>query len=601
MSAKKAPRAGDAVKIGGSTVLLWMRTDLPREDGMEYWRGPHSQLVARTPGFLEYRQHHFPSEPVGMWPPIDGVETDIPAHRRIDGTPEVVLDGAIGSLKSLRPNKRVHADEANVFGRTILHVTSKAGGRWFTTATEGRTSARTVVLFRRRPGVDASALEGLLNDDLGPELARLAGVTEVRTQPFAAFKAWMWNTPGVAHDYPDEDQFHGCLIIGAGDQETLEQILDGAELARHAATVARVCAAVHAYPVTATYTYTRDGRPLLPQIKPEPKAPLDPVKREVPPAPPVPAPTRSFPSATLIPLPGDASNPQPGAEDVVVGADGHLYGGLGGGAIVRVAPGSDSVTVVADTGGRPLGLEALPDGRLLVCDAHRGLLRVDPTNGDVETLTQYVSEIPLRFCSNATTAPDGAIWFTESSTRFDFEQYLGSFFEHRASGRLLRRDPDGTVEVVLDDLYFANGLTLTPDKTALILAETSGYRLSRIDLAGPSSGQRQTLSENLPGFPDNISTFTNDRAWVAMTAPRSAGLDKLATAPGFVRKLVWRMPASAEEAIVWVRAITADGTVVEELQGQRDDFRTVTGCAELDGRLYLASPHQSALLRLDLP
>ena len=151
---------------------------------------------------------------------------------------------------------------------------------------------------------------------------------------------------------------------------------------------------------------------------------------------------------------------------------------------------SGAATVVTNTGGRPLGLEAQPDGQLLVCDAHRGLLRVNPSTGAVETLTQYVHDVPLRFCSNAASTPDGAIWFTESTTRFDFEHFMGSFLEHRPSGRLLRRDTDGSVAVVLDDLYFANGLTLTPDKSALILAETSGYRLSRIDVSGPLAGKR---------------------------------------------------------------------------------------------------------------
>ncbi len=37
--------------------------------------------------------------------------------------------------------------------------------------------------------------------------------------------------------------------------------------------------------------------------------------------------------------------------------------------------------VLAETGGRPLGPELLPDGDLVVCDAERGLPRVDTAVG----------------------------------------------------------------------------------------------------------------------------------------------------------------------------------------------------------------------------
>ncbi len=597
MSARRAagatvPTTGQ--KVTASVVLLWMRSDLPRQRGMDYWSGPHSQLVARNPGFREYRQHHFSSDAAGSWPATDGVETAIPTDRRVDGTPEVTLDGIIGSIKALKPNKAVHEDEANVFGRTILHATALNGGRWFTPRTTGRTRSRVVALVRRRPDTDQATFAALLNDVLGPVLATLENVTEVRTHPFSPYKASAWDTPGVAHDYPEDQQFHGSIIIGATDRDALLAALGSPELAAVQTSVSASCAAIHAYDVVATYTNTKDSRVALPQVKPEPKPPIQPVRRIVPTAPPMPESTRAFPEGTLIPLPGH------GAEDVVVGADGNLYCGVEGGAIVRVDPSTDDAEVVAHTGGRPLGFEALPDGRLVVCDARRGLLRVDPSTGDVETLTRYVDDVPLRFCSNAAATPDGAIWFTESTTRFDFEQFMGAFFEHRASGRLLRRDPDGTVDVVLDDLYFANGISLTPDGSALILAETSGYRLSRIDLDGPAAGARQELVDNLPGFPDNISTFTAGRAWVGMTGPRSAALDKLGQSPALVRKVIWRLPSKPESGPVWVRAIAPDGSTLEDLHTERSDFGTVTGAVELGDRLYLASATYSSLLRVDL-
>ncbi|WP_080734042.1 SMP-30/gluconolactonase/LRE family protein [Rhodococcoides fascians] len=563
---------------------------------MDYWRGPHSQLVARTPGFLEYRQHHFAAYSAGLWPALDGVETDIPEERRIDGTPEVWFDGPLGPLKGLKHNTVVFEDEQNVFGRTVLDITLPWDGRWFHTTDEHTTGFRAVVLLRRRPGARKTDLATLVHNELGPVLAASAGITELRTLVFAPYQRWVWNTPDVAHDYPVDQRFHAAVIIGARDEANLDAVLRSAPITFLGNRIRSTVEAIHAYPVVETYVYRRDGRPTLPQIKPEGKPRLDPARRLLPAAP-TPSAAAGLPPSTVLPLPGT------GPEDVVVDHQGRLLCGIEGGAILRIDTVFDTTEMVAHTGGRPLGLEVLADGRILVCDAHRGLLRVDPSTGSVEPLVQYVDGVPLRFCSNAAAAEDGAIWFTESTSRFDFEHYLGALLEHRPSGRLLRRDLDGTVDVVLENLHFANGVALTPDRTALLFNETGNYSLSRLWLTGPKQGTTEALLENLGGFPDNLSRFVDGRAWIAMTNPRVAALDALADRPGFLRTLVWKLPDGAQpppETTVWALAIDPDGRVVDEVHGDHPTFHFATGAAEHGGKLYLASPGQSSLLTLEL-
>lgn len=163
------------------------------------------------------------------------------------------------------------------------------------------------------------------------------------------------------------------------------------------------------------------------------KPPLDPRYRRVPAKPPLPPPTRAFPDAHLVHLPGRAP------EDVVAGHDGYLYCGVEGGAIIRIDPATERSQVVGTTGGRPLGLEATADG-LLICDAELGLLRLDLECGALDTLADSVQGNELKFCSNAVASPDGSVWFTQSSTRFGFAHYQAAFIEHNPSGRLLRWD-----------------------------------------------------------------------------------------------------------------------------------------------------------------
>jgi sugar lactone lactonase YvrE len=327
---------------------------------------------------------------------------------------------------------------------------------------------------------------------------------------------------------------------------------------------------------------------------------LEPLQRNLPPPPPRAAATSGFtpfPRHQRIPIGGH------GPEDIVADGDGRLLYGVADGRILRLDPASGTEERVGDTGGRPLGLELLADGRLLVCDARRGLLRLNLANRTTEVLVDRVRGRRLRFCSNATAAQDGTIWFTESTNRFDFEHIEGAMLEHRGSGRLMRRAPDGQVEVVLDGLHFANGVTLDEEEASVIFAETDGYRLRRLWLKGPRRGRVDVLADNLPGFPDNISRMRDGRFWVAMVAPRHRLLDRVGRSPAFFRKLLWRLPGwlkPGPRRTVWAMAFDGSGRVLFDLQTSLPDFHAVTGLAEGKDRLYLASIEESAILSLDL-
>ncbi|MBV8930933.1 MAG: hypothetical protein JO285_00015, partial [Kutzneria sp.] len=75
-----------------------------------------------------------------------------------------------------------------------------------------------------------------------------------------------------------------------------------------------------------------------------------------------------------------------GPEDVVVDPDGQPITGVEDGRILRLTDEGQRIEQLADTGGRPDGIELMADGGLLVCDARLGLLRIDPVSGQVRTL-----------------------------------------------------------------------------------------------------------------------------------------------------------------------------------------------------------------------
>jgi sugar lactone lactonase YvrE len=289
-------------------------------------------------------------------------------------------------------------------------------------------------------------------------------------------------------------------------------------------------------------------------------------------------------------------------EDVMVDQAGQVVTGVDDGRVLRVGPGR--VEVVADTGGRPLGIELLGDGRLLVCDARRGLLAVDPATAAVEVLVDRVADEPMRFCNNAAVAADGTVYFSDSSRRFGIDHWRADLLEHSGTGRLLRRDPGGAVEVLLDGLQFANGVALAGDESFVAVAETGAYRLTRLWLQGGRAGSSDLLADNLPGFPDNLSTGPGGLLWVALGSPRNRMLDRLHRRHPALRRAVWALPERAQPKparTLWVLAVDAGGAVVHDLQGPGDDYTMVTGVREHGGRLYLGSLAERAVAVLDLP
>lgn len=291
-----------------------------------------------------------------------------------------------------------------------------------------------------------------------------------------------------------------------------------------------------------------------------------------------------------------------GPEDVVVDADGGVVTGVDDGRILRLRDGRTEV--LADTGGRPLGIELADDGALVVCDAHRGLLRVEPGTGRVTTLVSEVDGRRLLLCDNAAVAADGRVYFSDSSQRFGLAHWRADLLEHSGTGRLLRWSPGGGVEVLLDGLQFANGVALASDESFVAVAETGSYQVTRLWLTGPDAGRREILIGNLPGFPDNLSTGADGRIWIAIASPRNQLLDWAHARNPWVRKAVWAMPSRLQpqpQRTAWVMAVDAEGRVVCDVQRSGPGYHMVTGVREHGSKLYLGSLVERAVAVVDNP
>ena len=305
----------------------------------------------------------------------------------------------------------------------------------------------------------------------------------------------------------------------------------------------------------------------------------------------------SLPAYDLIPLPGE------GPEDVVVGSDGSIYTGLLDGRILAVAPEDGAVREVAKTGGRPLGLEATQGGRLLICDSPKGLLELDLKTGALQTLVTHDGAEPLIFCSNVVATPDGDLFFTVSSMRYDIHDWKKDIVENVPTGRVYRRAADGTLTRLMGGLRFANGLVRTRDGKGLIIAETAGRRLLRLWLAGDRVGTSEVIAE-LPGFPDNLAADDDGLVWVAFASEPNPALEVIHKLPLFLRRLVARLPESVQpkpSRVAWVAAYDENGACVHDFKWTDGGFAMVTGVCRLGRRVWCAGLQERALMRFDLP
>lgn len=293
-----------------------------------------------------------------------------------------------------------------------------------------------------------------------------------------------------------------------------------------------------------------------------------------------------------------------GPESVAIAGDGTIYTGLVDGRILKISP--DGKVVEAFTEAvEPLGLEFDEQGNLIVADATLGLISVDET-GNITSLTKEVDGTPINFADDLAISSDGTIYFSDASKKYTNMESFADVFEHRPNGRLLAYQPStGKTRVMQDQLYFPNGVALSPDESCLLFSQTSLYRVSCYWITGSKAGQVEVFIDNLPGFPDNITFNGKDTYWVALfSGPKArASLDPLLPNP-FLRKVLWRLPgllnaSSAGEG--YILGLDLDGNVIHNLQDRTGAvYPNTTSALEYEGMLYIGG-YTDGLGRIPVP
>uniref|UniRef100_K3ZIZ1 Strictosidine synthase conserved region domain-containing protein n=1 Tax=Setaria italica TaxID=4555 RepID=K3ZIZ1_SETIT len=254
--------------------------------------------------------------------------------------------------------------------------------------------------------------------------------------------------------------------------------------------------------------------------------------------------------------------------------------------------------------GRPLGLKFNNEtGELYVADAYHGLRVVGPDDHVSRPLVpEWQGSRPFSFANGIEIDYEtGAIYFTETSTRFQRREFLNIVISGDNTGRLLKYDPKSNqVEVLVDGLSFANGLAMSKDGTYLLLVETTTGKILRYWIKTQKASILEEVVQ-LPWFPDNIKMSPRGGFWVGLHAKRGKIAEWSISYP-WVRRLILKLPMRHVQRASWLlnqlgRQVIAlrlseDGKTIEAVSVHgaiQKVFKSVSEVEERNGSLWIGS------------
>ncbi|MBZ5605615.1 MAG: SMP-30/gluconolactonase/LRE family protein [Acidobacteriia bacterium] len=176
------------------------------------------------------------------------------------------------------------------------------------------------------------------------------------------------------------------------------------------------------------------------------------------------------------------------------------------GKVWRIAP-SGKAENIYDVPEFPAGLGWLPDGTLqIVSMKDRRVLRATASG-----LAQFadLSRIATGNTNDMVVDREGRAYVGN----FGFDLNAGA---EPAPTVLIAVEPDGSARAVAEDMWFPNGMVITPDGKTLIVAETFAGRLTAFDIgAGGSLANRRVWAPVEGIFSDGICLDADGGVWVA--------------------------------------------------------------------------------------
>ncbi|KAK1586978.1 hypothetical protein Q3G72_008222 [Acer saccharum] len=291
-------------------------------------------------------------------------------------------------------------------------------------------------------------------------------------------------------------------------------------------------------------------------------------------------------------------------EDVVYDSEsGVIYTGCEDGWVKQLTvseSAADSVVEdLVNTGGRPLGL-AIGNNEIIVADAYKGLLSI--TGNSTLLLTDEADGRKFKLTDAVDIAEDGIIYFTDASYKYNMKDFLFDVLEGKPHGRFMSFDPKTkTTQVLVSDIYFANGVAVSPDQTYVVFCESMMRRCKKYYIKGEKSGKVDKFIDDLPGLPDNIHYDGQGLYWIAINTEITKAWD-LAFRYPFIRKII----AIVERQVGMPKKLKNGGVMAVDLEGKPvahyydPELTLISSAIKIGDHLYCGSLSKTNILRLNL-
>lgn len=200
------------------------------------------------------------------------------------------------------------------------------------------------------------------------------------------------------------------------------------------------------------------------------------------------------------------------------------------------------ITSIASLGDRAIAL-ALASGQVVI---HGGEVDGREFAVDARCITAMTAEGTTLYLANGSATNPPADWQLD-------------LMQRNSSGSIWRIElTTGETTKLTGDLAWPGGLVAV--ESALVVSEAWAHRLTRIELARPSS--RETLYTDLAGYPGRI-TKAPEGYWLAAFAPRSQLVEFVLREPGYRTQML-----ASIERDYWIAPRLRSGhSFYEPLQG----------------------------------
>jgi len=167
------------------------------------------------------------------------------------------------------------------------------------------------------------------------------------------------------------------------------------------------------------------------------------------------------------------------------------------------------------------------------------------------------------------------------------------------SGRLIKYEPKNEqVNVLLNNLTFANGVALSENGNFILISETTKCRILRYWLETSKAGTLEVFA-NLPGFPDNIKRSPRGGFWVGINSRRENFIEWMLSYPWIGKGLVM-LPLDITKIYSYLAKVkgntglairlSEEGEVLEIFEDHRSgNRRSISEVEERDGVLWVGS------------